>query len=488
MRTKPEARGAASADKLGVCVGFLVLLAVATHPTQAALSLPLDSGSRQLNLSPVDLILAAAFLLWVVRRIVRREFRLPPLYPATVAAALWLVLSLVPQLKGSADLAGGALKLGLVKAAQFVEYFLVAHILFVETFSRARYRRLALRLLACVTAVAVAAAVVQYCSGDTGVLHVRGSWFDNRNTFGAFLAIVLPLLFGTALFERSRAVLAAISLLVIAGLCVCLSGGAFVAICAGLLVAAALRGRTAFAAVALALVVLVGLVLPGLPRRNGTVLLDSVALYKQSDPNRLFNDDVVATASGLSSRQAALAKKVAAGEPVDYGDLVTEQDYSWKWQQRYKEWQAALNVMIESPWFGVGAGAYQTNVNRFYQSDLFGAMPKYPKNLLEADTLNGYLVLGASAGAPFLILLAAMFLRAARCALPRFADEECTETRGLTAGVISALAALAVAMLFTNPLVRGVGVTLALLLALAQTIGNHTTTGAHGSSEEGAAP
>lgn len=458
-----EARGS---DRLGVYVGWLVMLAVVVHATQASVGVPLGAGKRLLNLSVVDVVLACAFGLWVARR----EFCLPRIYPAAVVGALWLALSLVPQLKGSAEVADVSLRLGLVNVVQFVAYFLVGHVLFVETFRDAQCRRRALRLLGWVTAVAVGAAVVQYCLEGVGVTEVRGSWFDNRNTFGAFLAIVLPLLFGCVLFGRSRVALAGVAALVVAGLCVCLSGGAFVAICAGVLVAAALRGRVAFAVTAVMLMLLGGLVLPHLPRRNTAVLLDSVALYKESDRDRVFNDDVAALAARLSARQAGLAAKVADGKSVDYGDLLREEDYSWKWQQRYKEWQAALNMMVECPLFGVGAGGYQRNVNRFYRSEGFGAMPKYAKNLLEPDTLNGYLVLGAGAGVPFLILLGAMFLRAGRFAVLRLGDEADADARGLAAGVVAALAALAVVAVFTNPFVRGVGVTLALVLALAEVL------------------
>ena len=64
-----EARGA---DRLGVCVGWLVMLAVVVHATQVSVCVPLGAGKRQLNLSVVDVVLACAFGLWVVRRVARR--------------------------------------------------------------------------------------------------------------------------------------------------------------------------------------------------------------------------------------------------------------------------------------------------------------------------------------------------------------------------------------------------------------------------------
>jgi len=457
-------------DRLGLCIRWLVVAVVAAHATQASMSIALGEGRRALNFSVVDLALVVGLGLWLVRRLARRDFGLPPLYPAALGAAVWLALSLVGGLKGPADVEAGSLPLGLAKVIQFVEYFVAGHILFVETLREERWRRRALRPFAIAAAVSVGMAAAQYFSKGVGVTDVRGSWFDDRNSFGAFLALVLPLLFGRALFFGGRWARAAVFALVAAGLCVCLSGGAFLAMCVGVLVAAGARGRAAFAATAVGVLVCCGLVLPNLPRRNGAVLLDSVALYKESDKYGVFGRDVDKINARLEAREAALARKVAAREPVSYGDLIREEDYSWKWQQRYKEWQAGLNMMAESPLFGVGAGAYQRNVNRFYQSGSFGAMPKYPKNLLEPDTLNGYLVWGASAGAPFLVFLAAMFLRACGFAVDGVVKGIDAEARGLSAGLLGSLSALAVVTVFTNPIVRGVGVSAALVLALADAV------------------
>jgi hypothetical protein len=121
--------------------------------------------------------------------------------------------------------------------------------------------------------------------------------------------------------------------------------------------------------------------------------------------------------------------------------------------------------MIRSPLFGVGAGCYQRNVNQFYS-----AIPKYPRNLLEPDTLSGILVWGASAGVPFLLILLAMLLRAGASAGGTFRSERDQSDRGLAAGILGSLAALAVVGLFSDPMVRGLGITAALILALAQTL------------------
>ena len=455
MTPDVEQPPAGRADRLRSCIGWLMMLAVLVHPTQASINLLAASGSRQLNLCVVDIVLACAFGLWLLRRLIRRDFSRPPICGAALMAVVWLCLSLVPQLKGSA---GGDIevsRLGVAKVVQFVEFFVVGYILFAETFQDSRRRRRAIGLFFCIASLAVIIALAQYASAATAVLHVRGSWFDNRNTFGAFLAMALPLLWGVGIFSRSRPAVAAAAVLVLAGLCVSLSGGAFLAICAGVLFVAALRGRTAFVATAVALVLLVGVGLSRLPRRNSEVLLDSVALYKQEDPYRVFGNKI----AKIQARNRAKWSQ---------GDHLTETDHSWKWQQRYKEWQAALNMMAAAPLFGVGAGSYQKNVGPFYLG-----LPKINEDLMEPDTLSGYMVWGASAGVPFLIILAAMFLNAVIAAGRAFAVCAEAKTRGLAAGILGSLVAVAVVTVFTNPFVRGVGVTLALVVALAQSARNN---------------
>ena len=81
--------------------------------------------------------------------------------------------------------------------------FIAGFIVFVEVFRQERWRRRAMKALVAVTILSVACAWVQYFWPGTSVTQIRGAWFDNRNTFGAFLALVLPLLFGVSVLGRS---------------------------------------------------------------------------------------------------------------------------------------------------------------------------------------------------------------------------------------------------------------------------------------------
>lgn len=454
-------------DRLGRAVAVLVLLAVVLHGTQASVDLLAGVAGARLNLCPVDVVIWVALGLWAVRRIRRFDISWPPVSVAALLGVVWLVLSLVPFLKGGAsDEVTVAGRIGLVKVVQFAEYFIAAYIVFAETFQNARWRRWALRLLAVAAAVAVVCALVQYVQSSTPVTAVRGSGFANRNTFGAFLALVLPVLFGVSVFGASWRQRVGIGVLLAGALAVCLSGGAFLAVCVGLLVVASLKGRLRFGLTAFVLVVLSVFLLPHLPRENSRVLLDSVMLYSDGDPFRTAHDNVIeeSVKPALAGKRAEFREKVARGQPWSDADLPQEVDYAWKWRQRYAEWQAALNMTALSPLFGVGVGSYQRNVNRFYD------MPKYPENLLEPDTLSGCMVWAASAGIPFVIILLWMALKAARSAARVLARAPEAESCGLAAGILGSLASLAVLSVFTNPLVRGVGVTVALVLALAEAI------------------
>ena len=463
-------------DRCARLLGLVALLAVLLHPTQVSFDILGIVNSSHLNLSLADLAIGAAFLIWAVRRIRQKDPTPPPGAAIAVLGFAWLGLSLIPQLKWGRGALIVTARSGAVEVAQFGEYFIAAYIVFAEVFhDECRRRRLIMALLA-VTLLAVIFGWVQYLSTETRAVDVRGTGFGNRNTFGMFLALALPLLFGAFLFGRSRWGCVGIAILSVAGLCVCLAGGAFLAACLGLLVVASLRGRGAFAISAIALVALAALVLPHLPRRNSAVLLDSVALYRTNDPYDVFQGDVQGIHDRLMAKQGALAHKIGTGEPISHADLINEQDTSWKWQQRYMEWQASLNMMRRSPLFGVGAGCYQRNVNRFYD------MPKYPLNLLEPDTLSGYMIWGASAGIPFLVIVFCMFLSAAWAASRAFYLRHDSAGRGLAAGILGSLASLAVVGVFSNPFVRGVGVTVALILALAQVVRMDAAPATEGSS------
>jgi len=454
-------------DPLGRILALLTVLVVLLHGTQASVNLLRGVKDASLSLGVVDIVVWAAIALWFLRRIIRFDIAWPPISWAGILGAIWLILSSIAVLKGAAgrDITV-SFKQGAVKAVQFAEYFVAAYLLIAETGTSRIWRARIVAALGAAVAIATACGLFQYFARDVLVLNIRGSWFENRNTFGAFLALSVPILAGAAAYGRSLRFRLGMGILTLAALAVCMSGGAFLALCIGLLTVAALRGLVRFGILAVVLSVLAVFVLPHLPRENSGVLLDSVLLYRDGDPYRTVHHNIVEEKIKPASAESAAIRhrKLMGGRPLNFADLPSEADTMWKWRQGCLEWQAGLNMAAAYPLFGVGAGTYQENVNRFYD------MPKYRENLLEPDTLSGYIVWAATAGLPFLMILLWIFLRAGRNAAAVLFGENDPFRCGLAAGILGSLAALAVLCVFTNPLVRGVGVTMVLAPALAEAL------------------
>lgn len=59
--------------------------------------------------------------------------------------------------------------------------------------------------------------------------------------------------------------------------------------------------------------------------------------------------------------------------------------------QRFLEWQAALNILTDKPFLGVGIGNYQREIGYYYRF-----LPKL--NTMEPDSQNGYLIIAFTMG------------------------------------------------------------------------------------------
>jgi len=384
-----------------------VLLTLCVAPTQWSIE-----PRPKTHLSPADLALAATAGVWFLDLLVcrdwRRLLRLPP-WPH-LALVAWAAVSALT----AAD-RGAAVK----ELVQLVEYFLVGSMLFEAYLREGAVRvRQSLAVLGCATAVVLALALAHYFGPDASPLSVRGT-FGNRNVLGGFLALALPLCFAGALGARGAAVKAACAALFTAGLTVTLSGAAYIAVAGAVVCLAALRGPRFFVPAVAALVAWQAFVLPRLPRENDLAHFQSVALY----------------------------------------------DGAGNVERRYPDWQAAYSMALTHPWLGVGPGSYQKHIGQYYDNVPRQTGPSEP------DIQNLYAVLAASCGLPalcaFLALLGVAVRDAARAGLAS-ADR----ARGaLALGTAGALGAFAVAAVWHPLLVRGIGLPLVFLLALARCLG-----------------
>lgn len=349
-------------------------------------------------------------LLWLVDRLqarALRDIRLPP-----IPAIIFVALAAVSVLQATARL--GALK----EIIQYTEYFLVTAALIINTVRTDGALRRMVYVILGITSAILALAAVQYLTPGRIPLAVGGA-LGNRNVLGGYLALALPLAYGICLFSNKLPLRIWCGGIVLLGTLVCLAGATCLALLLSLLVLSTLRNRRTmlvFAAVALLLLLVV---FPHLPHGHSQALLDSIALYE---------DD---------------------GTPT----------------RRYPEWQAAVNLVREYPLTGVGAGAYQQNIGMYY-----GAVPD-ATGPNEPDIQNLYLVLAASLGLPGLVAFLAMLVFGAGSAARGFFTSADDFRRGVSVGLLGAVLAFALNAVWAPLLVRGIGIPLAAVLALAHRLG-----------------
>ncbi len=396
----------------------IALLALVLSPTQKGFAL------AGVNVTIADLLLAAAFGLALLTP---NFFRRRP--PAENVAFVALV--------AVSAFFGGNLRDGLKEWMQIALYFLVGERVMTTALEiwGEKWERRASGMLLAIGGATAALALVQYFSPDPGVfplclrpgLAVRGA-FGNNNVLCGFYALLLPFAFSLGL-ERGRPwwLRTVLGLLVVAGLMTMFSGAAL-AIVAAVMSATAFRHHRILGAVtALVLLGAFFLVAPEVPRDNFTAAVQSVELYHSDSGSVRYSDEE----NGVLTWEA--------GEPT----------------RRYPEWQAALTMSFEHPMVGMGPGSYQRNIGPFYDVVPRATGPNEP------DTQNLYLVIASTMGYPALFAFLTILYAAWNAGRAPEAD---AFQRAAAAGII----AFSLAAIWHPLLVRGLGIPLVFMLALAR--------------------
>ncbi len=399
--------------------GAVALLAVALSPTQRGFSL---SG---VNVTIADLLLAAAFGLALFTP---GFFRRRP--PAENVAFVVLV--------AVSSLFGANLRDGLKEWMQIALYFLVGERVAATALDLGgeKWARRACGVFLAVGGATAAIAVVQYFTPDPDVfplclrpgLAVRGA-LGNNNVLCGFYALLLPFAFSLSL-EHGRPwwLRAALGLLVAAGLLTMFSGAALAIVAAVMSVTAFRRCRICGAITALVLLGAFFLIAPELPRDNFTATVQSAEIYHSDSGSVRYSEEE----NGVLTWEA--------GEPT----------------RRYPEWQAALTMSFEHPFVGMGPGSYQRNIGPFYDVVPRATGPNEP------DTQNLYLVIASTMGYPALFAFLAILYAAWNAGR----DQKTAPCqRAAAAGIV----AFAIAAIWHPLLVRGLGIPLVFMLALAHT-------------------
>lgn len=320
-------------------------------------------------------------------------------------------------------------KAGLGECIQFALYFLVAdRVFFIAqalplSMQRPRAGQGRHPLIAAFLAIGAVVVLIAFrqlfapvADGAADPLQVRGT-FGNRNVLGGYLSLLLPFAFGLLFAvpcrpgKRARSVLvrAALALLVLAGLCTVLSGAALLAIGLAIFTLSVCKGRLAATVTAVLFVLFLSYVAPNLPRQNLYTSLRSVELYDSETGERT---------------------------------------------RRYPEWQAAVTMAFERPWVGVGPGSYQAKIGTFYDIVPRATGPSEP------DIQNLHLVLLSTCGFPAYFAFLAIFLSAIATGV--------SSRDPVSRAAACSLGAFLIASVWHPLLVRGIGIPMAFLLALAR--------------------
>ena len=475
-------------------VGLILTAAVLVHPTQLTVPLvewaraagrilsPLRAVTDRLpaaNVTASDVLFLIAFVVWLLLRWRQRQLgehvRRYPL--ALVGLFACACLSLVPFLKSWAPPIqyGRAAK----QLIQLLLLFVCAYVPLVDYLGSERWRRKLVAAFFAAVACALLVGLAEYVrlrppspearqagaiisptqvdatfgyQGRPAGAGERVGTASNRNVLGAWLTLVLPLLWAAFLFGSEPPWRTAALALAAGGALLLLHGGLWVAALVAMLGLSFARSRRAFAVTAAGMFVFYALAFSLGPQRHGQILLDSLMLHRSEDRFRtlpLYEIDEELDRSGR-------------------GAVLDRPPYS-PWEQKYIEWQPALVALAHNPAFGVGLGNYQPRIGGFYSAADLSAyrMPKPSANLMEPGGNPFYAVWLAETGLVGLLAftwLAFVFLsRAARGARAE-ADRL---MKGLKLGSCAALGAACFGCLFTDYWVRGVGGAFAFVLALA---------------------
>jgi len=478
-------------------IALIVLAALLFHPTQLTIPLvqwaqalgggfaPLRAITDRLpgaNVTASDLLFLIAFVLWLPLRWRQRLLgeRLKG-FPLPLAGLLLCAcLSLVPFLKSTQPW-GASIRYdrAFKQLVQLLLLLVCAYVTLVDYLGARRWRSKLIAAFFAAAAGAVLVGLTEYArlrppspealqagalvspmqvdatfgyQGKPAGAGEQVGTASNRNVLGAWLTLVLPLLWAVFLFTSEPPWRAAALVLAAAGALLVLHGGLWVAALVAMLGLSFARGRLAFGVTAAGMLAFYGLVFWLGPQRHGQILLDSLMLRRSVD--RFQTLPLYEVGEGVQRPAQGVALEKPPCSP---------------WEQKYVEWQPALVALAHNPLFGVGLGNYQPRIGGFYSDPQLAdyRMPKPSANLMEpgGNPFHAvWLVETGLVGFLAFVWLVFAFLRQGAQNSKGDADDL---MKGLRLGACAGLGAACFGALFTDYLVRGVGVAFVFVLSLA---------------------
>jgi len=393
------------------------LVLVLFAPTQFSYALNPKDGPFILY---ADIYAAGLFALWALMVLVRRrwnEIVRPPV-------AIWALLAVAAL----SALGAVSLKSAIVEIAQIGLYFVAVFALFADVLRGQHRLILAAKVLAIATTVAVLIGLYQYISGQEPS-HVRGT-FANRNVYSAYLAMVLPVLYGIAIWTRDTIHRVWFLAVVVVGAVTMLAGLQFWCLALVLLILSALKNLRAL----------------------GYYLTGATLL-------------IVLFVAVLHTNRDAVFREVA--DPVEHGELYKlgpGHEGTTILKMRWLEWYPALTMAAENFPLGVGVGNYQKHIGE----SSYWMIP--PPTKIEPDTNNLYLVIAASTGFVGLVAFLAWLGHFWRMAEDNWTQAHDAWSMGLCWGLLGGVYSIVLVNIFSSLFVRGTGIVWALIFAMIASV------------------
>lgn len=354
---------------------------------------------------------------------------------------------------------------------EFIQFFIAFYIwyLLLEKFSstnKSYHSLINTLILACTMTILIA--LYQSYIDTQKPFFIRGT-FANRNTYGVYIACILPLLLSKLHESSSYFRKLACFLILVGGLLSIQAVGHLISAIIGILLTSLFYEKKT------TLIVSLG------------ILITTVALFTvpSNDRNNEFKrfisiqeiDDVKNNIRNVWSYNSAIRQgqfceyyfgstqislfhdllipKEITQQPKHNNSIKEEQHPILK--QYYAEWIAALNLIAEKPFTGCGLGNYQNSIGSYY-----GNKPK--NNTSEPNFRNGYLVLAGSTGFlglfVFLLILIRTLIKLHKCLAVN-------KTTTLIPGVFGSTFTLILANFYTPIFISQLGLLTVLIIFIA---------------------
>lgn len=436
----------------------------------------LGYASKQLFIALSDVILCLTFAWFVVRTTMLKAWQRiwwPPVPCWALAVAMLIAMLHSPHitdaLKGAHHIGPTALlkalggqegKEAIAHVIQFVLYFIVAITLFVNLIHDRRQteiiirRRLALHVFPVAILLATLLGCWQLLVSKHDPPH---AFFGSSNIYSGFLALALPLLV-THMIKEWRAVpqvFFTVALSLLLALATLSSPYALLALLIGIAVGGLLLRQPGRTGILLVVSVLVSAVvwMGAIKLAGDNTAFQALGADAVKNPLRIHHPTKLVRADSLRLVGDSSQSPGAANE--------NEKDpNAFKVKKQFIEWYAALGFAVpreRALATGVGPGNYQLKIGTYY-----GSLPNVKKML--PDSNNLYLVQAVSLG---LLGLGALLWVLGHFAHQAWLAHLCSRADWLGAGVLASLVAFGFVNIFHALIVRGVGIVLAFMLALA---------------------